>query len=67
MGADPSNDLAVIKVDVSPDALRPVVLGDSLSLRVGQFVVAIGNPFGLERTLTVGVVSAKASAAQLTA
>lgn len=58
VGADPSNDLAVIKVDARPDLLQPVPLGESESLRVGQFVVAIGNPFGFERTLTVGVVSA---------
>jgi S1-C subfamily serine protease len=58
VGTDPSNDLAVIKVDVSPDLLQPIPLGDSDQLRVGRFVIAIGNPFGLEQTLTVGVVSA---------
>jgi S1-C subfamily serine protease len=58
VGADPSNDLAVLKVDVNPDLLYPVPLGQSNDLRVGQFVIAIGNPFGYERTLTVGVVSA---------
>jgi S1-C subfamily serine protease len=58
VGSDPSNDVAVLKVDVDPALLHPVPLGESGNLRVGQFVVAIGNPFGYERTLTVGVVSA---------
>ena len=58
VGADPANDLAVIKIDADGDLPAPVALADSDKLRVGQFVVAIGNPFGLERTLTVGVISA---------
>ncbi len=57
VGFDPSNDLAVIKVDVAPDLLRVIPLGDSESLKVGRFVIAIGNPFGLQQTLTTGVVS----------
>lgn len=58
VGADASNDLAVLRIEVPPELLQPVPFGESASLRVGQFVVAIGNPFGFERTLTVGVVSA---------
>lgn len=57
VGADPYNDLAVVKIDVSPDKLYPVELGSSASLRVGQRTIAIGNPFGLDRTLTTGVIS----------
>jgi S1-C subfamily serine protease len=58
VGQDPSNDLAVIRIDVPGAVLQPIPLGDSTGLLVGQFVVAIGNPFGFERTLTVGVISA---------
>jgi S1-C subfamily serine protease len=58
IGADPTNDLAVIGLNANVDLPEPMVLGDSGKLRVGQFVVAIGNPFGLERTLTTGVISA---------
>lgn len=58
VGRDPLSDIAVIKVQVAPDKLHPATLGDSNSLRVGQLAVAIGNPFGLERSLTVGVISA---------
>jgi S1-C subfamily serine protease len=57
IGEDPSNDLAVIRIEAG-DLPQPIGLGDSDSLRVGQFVVAIGNPFGQVGTLTVGVISA---------
>ncbi len=58
VGIDPPNDLALLRIESPPDSLTPVELGDSSSLRVGQRAVAIGNPFGLDRTLTVGVISA---------
>ncbi len=58
VGADPPNDLALLHIDVRPEILTPVELGDSTALRVGQRAIAIGNPFGLDRTLTVGVISA---------
>jgi S1-C subfamily serine protease len=58
IGTDPDSDLAVIQVDVSSNLLRPVELGDSDALRVGQRAIAIGNPFGFEQTMTTGIVSA---------
>ena len=58
VGTDAVNDLAVLRIEAGADLPAPVVLGDSDQLRVGQFVLAIGNPFGLDRTLTIGVVSA---------
>jgi S1-C subfamily serine protease len=58
VGSDPTNDLAVIRLTTPADLPKPLVLGDSDKLRVGQFVVAIGNPYGLQRTMTTGVVSA---------
>jgi S1-C subfamily serine protease len=59
VGVDPPNDLAVLRVAELPADVLPVELGDSDDLQVGQFAIAIGNPFGqFERTLTVGVVSA---------
>jgi S1-C subfamily serine protease len=58
IGIDKDSDLAVIKVDAPADELFPLPLGDSSQLKVGQTVVAIGNPFGLESTMTVGIISA---------
>jgi S1-C subfamily serine protease len=58
VGRDPSTDLAVLKVDVQARALTPLHLGDSDRVRVGDSVVAIGNPLGFERSVTAGIVSA---------
>ncbi len=58
VGVDPSTDLAVLKVDAGARALTPLPIGDSERVEVGDPVVAIGNPFGLERTVTAGIVSA---------
>jgi S1-C subfamily serine protease len=57
VGKDPLNDIAVLKIDAPPDDLVPAEIGDSSRLRVGQHIYAIGNPFGLERTLTRGIIS----------
>src|SRR3954471_20565833 len=57
-GRDESTDLAVLKVSATPSELRPLSLGNSRNIQVGDPTIAIGNPFGLERTLTTGVVSA---------
>jgi S1-C subfamily serine protease len=58
VGADASNDVALLKVDASAKDLHPLPLGDSDHVSVGDPVVAIGNPFGLDRTVTTGIVSA---------
>ena len=58
VGRDVYSDLAVIRAETLPEGLRPAELGDSDGLRVGQKVVAIGNPFGLRGTMTLGVISA---------
>jgi S1-C subfamily serine protease len=57
VGADPENDLAVVKFDPNGAALSVIPFGNSAKLRVGQKVLAIGNPFGLDRTLTTGIIS----------
>jgi len=58
VGADPDHDLAVLQIKVSENLMEPLAVGASHDLRVGQKVLAIGNPFGLDHTLTTGVVSA---------
>ncbi len=57
IGTDPDSDLAVIKVDVPPEELHPLPLGDSADIKVGQTVVAIGSPFRFNGTMTTGIVS----------
>jgi len=58
IGTDLDSDLAVIKVDAPAEELHPLPLGDSSQLKVGQTVIAIGNPFGLNSTMTTGIISA---------
>lgn len=60
VGIDRDSDIAVIKVDAPVEELKPLPMGDSSLLKVGQTVIAIGNPFGLESTMTVGIISALA-------
>lgn len=57
VGADPINDVAVIKIDAPADQLYPVGFGDSDLLKVGMRVFALGNPFGLDRTMSAGIIS----------
>lgn len=59
VGTDTDSDLAVIKVDAPAEALFPLEMGDSEQIKVGQTVIAIGNPFGLSGTMTLGIVSAR--------
>jgi putative serine protease PepD len=57
VGTDPGNDIAVVKTDADQSELHPATLGDSSQIQVGDFVAAIGNPFGLDGTFTTGVIS----------
>jgi S1-C subfamily serine protease len=58
VGTDPATDVALLKIDVPADQQHPLLLGNSAQVQVGEPVVAIGNPFGLDRTVTAGIVSA---------
>jgi S1-C subfamily serine protease len=58
VGVDPDHDLAVVQIQIAREKLSPIMVGSSHDLKVGQKVLAIGNPFGLDHTLTTGVVSA---------
>ncbi len=58
VGADPDSDLAVLKIDVSPDKLVPLELGDSDQVRVGQTAIALGNPFAVGTSMSLGIISA---------
>jgi S1-C subfamily serine protease len=58
VGVEPRKDIAVLKVDVPAELLKPVTVGQHANLDVGQKAIAIGNPFGLDHTLTTGVISA---------
>ena len=58
IGTDLDSDLAIVKVDAPASELHPLPLGDSDALQVGQTVIAIGNPFGLDSTMTMGIISA---------
>jgi serine protease Do len=62
VGQDPKSDVAVIRLENPPQDLTPIKLGDSDALRLGETVLAIGNPFGLGHTVTMGIVSAKGRA-----
>lgn len=58
VGAAPDKDLAVLQIDAPAHLLRPIAVGESVALQVGQKVFAIGNPFGLDQTITSGIISA---------
>jgi len=57
VGQDPDNDIAVLRISAPAEVLFPIPWGDSSTLRVGQHIIAIGNPFGLERTMSTGIIS----------
>ncbi|HEX6764857.1 MAG TPA: DegQ family serine endoprotease [Polyangiaceae bacterium] len=59
VGTDPKTDVAVIRIKGAPNDLHPIALGDSSRIRLGDVVLAIGNPFGVGQTVTMGIVSAK--------
>ncbi len=59
LGSDPSNDLAVLKIDVDPDILHPATFGDSDAVRIGEAVFAMGSPFDQDFSVTAGIISAK--------
>ena len=59
IGTDLDSDLAVIRVEMSGSGISPLALGDSIDVRVGESVIAIGNPYGLSGTMTVGIISAR--------
>ncbi len=58
VGLAPDKDIAVLQISAQKDKLKPITVGESQNLRVGQKVFAIGNPFGLDQTMTTGIVSA---------
>jgi serine protease Do len=62
VGTDPKSDVALIKLKGAPNDLRPIAIDDSSKLRLGDVVLAIGNPFGVGQTVTMGIVSAKGRA-----
>lgn len=57
VGQDPDNDIAVLRISAPEESLFPIPFGDSSSLRVGQHILAIGNPFGYDRTMSTGIIS----------
>src|SRR5699024_3929922 len=58
VGSDPTTDIAVVRLDEPPEDIRPATLGSAAALEVGDPVLAVGNPLGLDSTATTGIVSA---------